>query len=130
MRIMMHGIRVDDHSSRGAEYLELRIGKMGANWAAEVMLFKEYNLVAEGVINLEAGLSFIPTPPPAAAPSSELLADLLHKLIDFKKDANGLYLPKVNEGDTVIVDKLNAPDIKVFDPTEQAYEKVPKVRMD
>ena len=66
----------------------------------------------------------------AARRASEALADMLTRSIDWKKGEDGIWLPKVEQGDTVIVDKKESKEVKVLDVAEQAYEKIPKKKME
>jgi len=67
---------------------------------------------------------FAPTPAPQPVDLEAMLA-IFDRAIGLRKE-NGVWIPKVSEGDTVIIDKANSSDIKVLDPVEQAYERVPK----
>lgn len=61
--------------------------------------------------------------------NSEMMADLLHKALDFKRSETGVYVPKVNDGDSVIVDRAGQPYAKVLDVKEQVYEKIDKKKL-
>jgi hypothetical protein len=50
---------------------------------------------------------------------------IFDRAIGLRKE-NGVWIPKISEGDTVILDKVGSSEIKVLDPVEQAYERVPK----
>jgi len=67
---------------------------------------------------------------PQGADRGESLADLLRRVLDFKKNENGMWIPRVEPGDTVIVDKPQAPEIKVLDVQDQSFERLPKKAME
>jgi len=53
------------------------------------------------------------------------LLEIFDKAVGVKKES-GVWVPKFNPGDTLIVDKAGASEVKVLDPEEQAFERVPK----
>ena len=63
-----------------------------------------------------------PTPQPVGL---EAMLAIFDRAIGLRKE-NGVWIPKISEGDTVILDKVGSSEIKVLDPVEQAYERVPK----
>lgn len=81
-------------------------------------------------IRLKSGLLDLESPSPRAMKdSSEGIADLLRKALDFKRDDSGLYVPKFKPGDVVLVDRPGSPEIRVLELEDQSYERVPKRAM-
>lgn len=114
-----------DLYAAGSHYLEVQVIKRDG----------EYRLVASALIDLRRGLQPMINPSwsgpdhesPSAmhAPNYAGLADLLGKVVDWKKEGS-VWQPKFQPGDTVIVDREGADEVKVLDVDEQAFEKVKK----
>lgn len=93
-------------------------------------------VIAHALVELSAQINGILKPawkpmdaPPPQSTRGEDLADLLRKALDFKKSEEGVWVPKVGDGDTVIVDRKDASEVKVLDVAEQAFERIPKKKL-
>lgn len=58
---------------------------------------------------------------------AEMLADLLPRTLADWKKKDGIYQPK--DGETLIVDKPKSPHLRIYDPDEEAFEKIPKKKI-
>lgn len=91
------------------------------------ILFESSTEIKNNSVNTSyvPGFNLIPPVQPDINESLGKLIEVFNQAIGVKKES-GMWVPKISPGDTLIVDKIGASEVKVLDPEEQAFERVPK----